>query len=45
MKMKTLIVMSAILMALMSGCTDNMRTRTFGGKQTIELEKIKDLLM
>lgn len=42
--MKTLIVMGAIMMALLTGCTDNMRTRTFGGKQTIELEKNQRLV-
>ena len=42
--MKTLIVMGAIVMALLSGCTDNMMTRTFGGSQTIELEKDQRLV-
>jgi len=42
--MKKLIVISVIVMAILSGCTDNMRARNFGGKQTIELEKNQRLV-
>jgi hypothetical protein len=39
--MKTVItaILAIFLITGLTGCTDNIRTRTFGGEQTINLEK------